>query len=46
RRDRLVNRTLKKQGWEVIRFWDFQIKKDINKCVMKIEKLLPKNGRI
>lgn len=43
RRDRLVNRTLKKQGWKVVRFWDFQIKKDINKCVAKLEKALKSN---
>jgi len=42
-RDELVNRTLDKQGWTVLRFWDFQIIKDVDECIeilkMKIRKM-------
>ena len=40
RRDRSVSRTLREEGWRVFRFWDFQIKKDVEKCVRKIEEYL------
>lgn len=36
KRDKLVTKTLRKQGWKVLRFWDFQIKKDANKCIAKV----------
>jgi len=36
KRDRLVTKTLRKQGWKVLRFWDFQIKKDADKCIAKV----------
>jgi len=35
-RDKKVNRELKKEGWMVLRFWDFEIKKDIAKCIKKL----------
>lgn len=35
-RDREVNKTLKREGWKVVRFWDFQIKKDAEGCIQKI----------
>jgi DNA mismatch endonuclease Vsr len=35
-RDKEVNKLLKKAGWKVLRFWDFQIVGDVNKCVSKI----------
>ncbi|HRE11475.1 MAG TPA: very short patch repair endonuclease [Ignavibacteria bacterium] len=31
-----VNKTLRKQGWKVIRFWEHQVKKDETKVVEKI----------
>jgi len=39
-RDKHVNRILRKQGWEIIRFWDFQIKKDTEKCIKKIREAI------
>ncbi|MAF20679.1 MAG: very short patch repair endonuclease [Parcubacteria group bacterium] len=42
KRDKYVNRTLRKDGWKVFRFWDFQINKDAKKCVLKIKKWLQK----
>lgn len=35
-RDREVNRELRKQGWKVMRFWEKDIKKNPEKCVLKI----------
>lgn len=37
-RDKDVNRILKEQGWKVIRFWGKEIQKNLNECVLKIEK--------
>jgi DNA mismatch endonuclease (patch repair protein) len=39
-RDKLVNETLRKEGWLVLRFWESDIKKDTNKVVDKIIKKL------
>lgn len=36
-RDRLVNRTLKKDDWCVIRFWEHQVRKDPVGCIKKIK---------
>ncbi len=35
-RDREVNKKLKKEGWIVLRFWDHQVKKNLDSCVEKI----------
>lgn len=35
-RDRVVNETLKIQGWQVIRFWGKQIEKDLDLCVSTV----------
>ena len=32
-RDRFVNQELKRQGWRVVRVWDFQIAEDLAKCI-------------
>lgn len=39
RRDKIVNRELKKMGWKVIRLWEYDIKKHFNKCVNKVVKI-------
>lgn len=39
-RDKLVNDTLLKNGWQVIRFWGEEIKKNIDLCVLKIEQAI------
>lgn len=36
-RDRLVNKELKANGWRVLRFWDFQIKKNLEACLRRIK---------
>lgn len=47
-RDKKVNHQLRKDGWKVIRFWDFEINKNTDKCVSKIKKFIiqkPIKGR-
>ena len=39
-RDRNNNRKLRKAGWQVIRFWQQQLTKDLPKCMQKIKKIL------
>jgi len=39
-RDQEVNEMLKSQGYTVIRFWDYEIKKDVYGCVDHIVKKL------
>lgn len=39
-RDRLVNQTLKEQGWTVLRYWGTNIKKDTEGVVKDIERYL------
>ncbi len=40
RRDRKVDRTLRQQGWKVLRFWESEIEKDPSRCVQRILKEL------
>lgn len=40
KRDRVVNKTLKKEGWIVLRFWKTEILKNKGSCLEKIEKYL------
>lgn len=35
-RDKEVNIQLKNAGWKILRFWDFQIKDEVEKCVEKV----------
>lgn len=39
-KDKEVNRELKKNGWAVLRFWDFQIYKNLDKCVQEVLALI------
>ena len=41
KRDRCVNRELKRAGWIVIRFWGKEIKKDPKKCVTGVQNMIP-----
>ena len=36
-RDREITQQLIEFGWQVLRFWDFEIKKDVTACADKIE---------
>lgn len=42
-RDSIVNQTLTERGWQVLRFWDFEIKKDVQTCADIIEHLYKKH---
>ncbi len=37
-RDKEVNRKLKYEGWKVIRIWEYDIKRNTDKCIKKILK--------
>ena len=39
-RDKRVNEELTSQGWIVLRFWETDIKKNLDECVAKIEKAI------
>lgn len=39
-RDKLVNKTLKQEGWKVIRIWEYDIKKNLEKTIEKLLKAL------
>ena len=41
RRDKQISVQLRKSGWKVLRFWEHQIKKNPQKAIEKIEKVLP-----
>lgn len=36
-RDERVNRELHEMGWEVLRFWDFEIERELCSCVERVE---------
>lgn len=40
RRDELVTKTLRQEGWKVMRFWGKDIEKKLSYCVSKIEKYI------
>ena len=40
--DREVTEALTEQGWTVLRFWDFEVKKDVELCADKIEEIYRK----
>lgn len=35
-RDKKINKELKREGWKVIRFWEHQIKKGLDRCAQKV----------
>ena len=43
KRDKLVNESLKEQGWNVLRFWESDIKKNIDKVISKILQAIDRN---
>jgi DNA mismatch endonuclease, patch repair protein len=40
RRDRLVTKTLRQQGWHVLRIWEHDLSKNPTACIRKIKALL------
>jgi DNA mismatch endonuclease, patch repair protein len=39
-RDEHVNQLLTAEGWKVLRLWDFEIQKDLNRCVRLVSEVL------
>ena len=39
-RDEEINATLEAEGWTVIRFWERQIRKELDKCVDEVMKII------
>jgi DNA mismatch endonuclease (patch repair protein) len=37
KRDKKVNTILKKEGWIVLRFWEHELKKSIDNCIIKLD---------
>src|SRR4051812_39601242 len=35
-RDRVANETLRARGWTVLRFWDFEVEDDLERCVSEV----------
>ena len=40
KRDAYVTKTLRDNGWIVVRVWEHEIKEDVNRCAQKIMKVL------
>ncbi len=45
KRDKKVNKELKKQGWKVLRFWGKEIEKHLEQCVLKIITVYKSNSK-
>ncbi len=45
KRDKKVNKELKKQGWKVLRFWGKEIEKQLEQCVLKIITVYKSNSK-
>lgn len=39
-RDKLVTKQLERMGWHVLRFWESEIKNNLNYCIQKVVSLL------
>lgn len=39
-RDKAVNLALDAAGWTVLRFWDFEVDRDLTGCVLRVRKAL------
>lgn len=44
-RDKKVNRKLRKDGWKVLRFWDFKIKEDALLCAKEVTNALARRKK-
>jgi len=43
-RDKKINRKLRRSGWSVIRLWESNIEKNMEKCIKQIKFVLKKRG--
>jgi len=46
RRDRRVSRQLRRMGWQVLRFWDFDVERDPGRAVVRIRNALRRAGSV
>lgn len=44
RRDTIVNTELGQKGWKVVRIWEHEVRRDLNRCYLKIYKELTKRA--
>ena len=46
-RDQAINKQLEADGWAVLRFWDFEIERELEFCISRVAALLdcPRLGR-
>lgn len=44
KRDKVVNAELRKKGWKVLRIWEHEVRKSLNKCYLRIYKELMRRG--
>jgi DNA mismatch endonuclease (patch repair protein) len=44
KRDKMVNERLAREGYEIIRFWEHEIKNNLNACYLKIYNKLKSKG--
>lgn len=44
-RDRRQSATLREAGWEVLRFWDFEVRDSADACADRVAEALEKRGR-
>lgn len=40
KRDKKINKILRKAGWEVLRFWEYDVKRNPERCVRKVLSIL------
>jgi DNA mismatch endonuclease (patch repair protein) len=45
KRDKVVNAELRKKGWKVLRIWEHEVRKNLNKCYLRVYKELIKGGQ-
>jgi DNA mismatch endonuclease (patch repair protein) len=43
-RDRLANEALDAEGWRVLRFWDFEVENELDRCAMRVVEALRSAG--
>lgn len=45
-KDKEVNKQLRREGWRVLRFWDFQIEKNLSKCLNVVLREVTKRKKL
>ncbi|NOZ11732.1 MAG: DUF559 domain-containing protein [Gammaproteobacteria bacterium] len=39
-RDHQVTRHLRQEGWRVVRIWEYQLAKNVSRCIARIQRIL------